>query len=146
VGLISAPHQQRLRDAVAEMTRSVRLVFFTQTLGCDTCTETKQILDELPPLSDRITIEEVNFVLDADKVKQYGVDRVPSIALVGHDESGEQETRIRFAGAPSGYEFSSLIHAVLLVGGRPTSLSDAQRQQLAALERPVVLQVFSTPT
>src|SRR5262245_61471192 len=105
------------------MTRSVRLVFFTQTLGCETCTEAKQILDELPPLSDRITIEEVNFVLDVDKVKQYGVDRVPSIAIVGHDDAGDHESRIRFAGAPSGYEFSSLIHAVLLVGGRPTTLT-----------------------
>ena len=146
MGLISAPDQQRLRDAFAEMTRSVRLVFFTQTLGCDTCTAARQILDELPPLSDRITIEEVNFLLDTDKVKQYGIDRVPSIALVGHDESGDHESRIRFAGAPSGYEFSSLIHAVLLVGGRPSSLNDAQRQRLATLEHPVVLQVFSTPT
>ena len=146
MGLISAADQQRLRDAFGEMTRSVRLVFFTQTLGCETCAETRQILDELPPLSDRITIEEVNFVLDADKVKQYGIDRVPAIALVANDESGDHDTRIRFAGAPSGYEFSSLIHAVLLVGGRPSSLTDAQRQRLATLDRQVVLQVFTTPT
>ena len=146
MGLISAPDQQRLRDAFAEMTGSVRLVFFTQTLGCETCAEAKQILDELPPLSDRITIEEVNFVLDAEKVQQYGVDRVPSIALVSHDDSGDHDSRIRFAGAPSGYEFSSLVHAVRLVGGRPSSLSEAQRQRLASIERPVVLQVFTTPT
>jgi alkyl hydroperoxide reductase subunit AhpF len=146
VGLISEPDQQRLRDAFAEMTRPVRLLFFTQTVGCDTCAETRQILDELPPLSDRITIEEVNFVLDADKVKQYGVDRVPSIALVGHDDAGDHDSRVRFAGAPSGYEFSSLVHAVLLVGGRPSGLTDAQRQRLAAVDRPVTLQVFTTPT
>src|SRR4030095_6929276 len=122
-------------DAFAEMMRSVRLVFFTQTLGCDTCTEAKRILDELPPLSDRITIEEVNFVLDADKVKQYGIDRVPSIALVSHDESGDHESRIRFAGAPSGYEFSSLIHAIMLVGGGPSSFNDAQRAQRGGAAR-----------
>ena len=95
------------------MTRSVRLVFFTQTLGCETCVQARQILDELPPLSDRITIEEVNLVLDTDKVTQYGVDRAPSIAIVAHDDAGDHETRIRFAGTPSGYEFSSLIHAVM---------------------------------
>ena len=128
------------------MTRSVKLLFFTQTLGCETCAETKQILDELPPLSDRITIEEVNFVLDAEKVKQYGVDRVPSIALVTSNGIGDQDSRIRFAGAPSGYEFSSLIHAVMLVGGRPSGLTDAHRQRLASLDRPVILQVFTTPT
>ncbi len=53
------------------MSRPVRLVFFTQTLGCETCLQTRQILDELPLLSDNITIEEVNFVLDPDKAKQY---------------------------------------------------------------------------
>jgi alkyl hydroperoxide reductase subunit AhpF len=128
------------------MTRSVRLLFFTQTLGCETCAETRQILDELPPLSDRITIEEVNFILDTDKVKQYGVDRVPSIALVSHDEAGDHDSRIRFAGAPSGYEFSSLVHAVMLVGGRPSTLTDAHRKRLASIDRPVTLQVFTTPT
>jgi len=128
------------------MTRSVRLLFFTQTLGCETCAETRQILDELPPLSDRITIEEVNFILDADKAKQYGIDRVPAIALVSHDEAGDHDSRIRFAGAPSGYEFSSLVHAVMLVGGRPSGLTDGQRQQLASIDRPITLQVFTTPT
>ena len=36
------------------MERPVRLLFFTQTLDCETCPQTRQILDELPPLSDRI--------------------------------------------------------------------------------------------
>ena len=65
------------------MSRPVRLLFFTQTLGCETCLQTRQILDELPVLSDRITIEEVNFVLDPDKATQYEIDRVPAVALVG---------------------------------------------------------------
>lgn len=33
VGLISPTDQQKLRDAFSEMTRSVRLLFFTQALG-----------------------------------------------------------------------------------------------------------------
>jgi len=129
------------------MTGRIKLVFFTQTLGCETCASTRQILDELPPLSDRISIEEANLVLEPDKAKQYGVDRVPSIALVGQAEAGaDRESRIRFFGAPSGYAFSSLIHAVMLVGGRPTALTDEQRGRLAAIDRPIVMQVFTTPT
>src|SRR5215510_7354804 len=125
------------------MTRSVRLLFFTQTLGCETCAATRQILDELPPLSDKIVIEEANLVLEQEKAKQFGVDRVPSIALVGQDDGGaDRDSRIRFFGAPSGYEFSSLIHAVMLVGGRPSGLTDAQRQRLTAVDRPIVMHVF----
>ncbi len=50
MSLISPTDQERLRESFAEMTRSVRLLFFTQTLDCETCLQTRQILDELPPL------------------------------------------------------------------------------------------------
>jgi alkyl hydroperoxide reductase subunit AhpF len=147
MGLLAPADQEKLRESFGEMTSPVRLVFFTQTLGCETCLHTRQILDELPPLSANITIEEVNFVLDKEKAATYGVDRVPAIAIVGQDGSGaERDSRIRFIGAPSGYEFVALVHAVLLVGGRASSLTDAQRQRLAAVDTPVTMQVFTTPT
>jgi len=129
------------------MTSPVRLLFFTQTLGCETCTQTRQILDELPSLSDKIAIDEANLVLDADKAKQYGVDRVPSIAVLGQAAGGEErDSRIRFVGTPAGYEFISLVHAVLLVGGGESTLTEESRRRLAAVDQPVVMQVFTTPT
>jgi alkyl hydroperoxide reductase subunit AhpF len=148
MALISPTDQERLRETfAAEMKRPVRLLFFTQTLGCDTCLETRQILDELPPLTDRVTIEEVNFVLDKDKAQQYGIERVPAIAVVGQDESGvERDSHIRFLGTPAGYEFMSLLQAVLLVGGRESSLSEENRKRIAAVDKPVTMQVFTTPT
>jgi len=35
---------------------------------------------------------------------------------------------------------------VRLVGGRPSILTDEQKTRLAAVDRPVVMQVFTTPT
>ena len=147
MGLISPADQERLRETFAEMSRPVRLLFFTQTLGCETCLQTRQILDELPVLSDKITIEEVNFILDPDKAKQYEIDRVPALALVGQDaDGGERDSKIRFLGAPSGYEFMSLLQAVLLVGGRPSILSDDSLKRVAAVSTPTTVHVFTTPT
>jgi len=147
MSLISPADQEKLRKSFNEMTTPVRLLFFTQSLGCETCPQTRQILDELPALSDKITIEEVNFVLEGEKAKQYGVDRVPAIAVVGEDPSKQaRDSRIRFAGTPAGYEFISLVQAVLLVGGRPPSLTDANRARLAAINIPLTIQVFTTPT
>ena len=147
MGLLTSADQQRLRDAFSEMTRSVRLLFFTQSFACETCPMTRQILDELPALSDKITIEEINLVLDGDKAKQYGVDRAPAVAILWRDEQGmDRDTRIRFLGAPSGYEFMSLVQAVLLAGGRPSGLSSESRARLAAVDKPVTIQVFTTPT
>ena len=147
MGLLAPADQQKLRDAFAEMTAPVRLLFFTQTIGCETCLQTRQILDELPALSDKISIDEVNLVLDRDKAASYGIDRAPAVALASVGGDGAlTDARIRFLGAPAGYEFISLVQAVLLVGGRPSSLSDEHRRRLAALDTPLVMQVFTTPT
>jgi alkyl hydroperoxide reductase subunit AhpF len=147
MGLLAAADQDKLRESFDEMTSPVRLLFFTQTLDCETCVHTRQILDELPLLSGKIAIEEVNFVLEKEKAAQYGIDRVPAIAVVGQDGSGEpRDSRIRFLGAPSGYEFISLVQAVLLVGGRGSVLTEENRQRLAAVDKPLTLQVFTTPT
>jgi alkyl hydroperoxide reductase subunit AhpF len=154
MGLISPSDQQKLRESFAEMTRPVRLLFFTQTLGCETCLQTRQILDELPPLSDRIAIEEVNLILEPDRAKTYGVDRAPAVAIAYQDGSPGlagpeivwQDSRIRFLGAPSGYEFMSLVQAVLLAGGRGSRLSADSLELIAAVNQRVTMQVFTTPT
>ena len=154
--LLSPTDQQKLREWFAGMIRPVRLLFFTQTIGCETCAEAQQILAELPPLSDRISIEEVNLVLEGDRARQYGIDRAPAVVILYQETSQPSEggntnipwvdSRIRFLGAPAGYEFVSLAQAVLLAGGGPSTLSEGSRQRLAAVDRPVAMQVFTTPT
>ena len=148
MSLISPPDQERLRTEFAQMTRPVRLVFFTQSLECDTCLPTRQILDELPALSDKITIEEVNFLIEPGRAASYGIDRVPAIAVTYEDapDATYKDARIRFVGLPAGYEFISVVQAVLLAGGRAPQLADASRAKLAKVDRPLTLQVFTTPT
>ena len=147
MALLSPADEQKLRDAFSEMTSGVRLLFFTQALDCEMCPQTKQILDELPPLSDKISIEEVNFVLERDRAARYGIDRVPAVALERLDGDGNgADARIRFIGTPSGYEFISLVQAALLVGGRPSALSAENRQRIMTVSQPVHMQVFTTPT
>src|SRR5438067_4427229 len=141
MSLLAPADQDKLRESFSAMSSSVRLLFFTQTLGCETCLQTRQILDELPALSDRISIEEINFVLEKDKAAQYGIDRVPAIAITGPD----QDSRIRFLGTPAGYEFISLVQAVLLVGGRTSTLTEENRKRISAVDKPVTMQVFTTP-
>jgi len=147
MSLLAPADQDKLRESFSAMTSPVRLLFFTQTLDCETCLETRQILDELPALSDQIAIEEVNFILEKDKAAQYAIDRVPAVVVLGQDASGGMhDSRIRFLGAPSGYEFISLVQAILLVGGRGSHLDESNRQRIAAVTTPLNIQVFTTPT
>lgn len=139
--LLSAADQQKIRDSLATLPTPVTIVFFTQTLGCEGCAPTGQIVNELASLSDRLSVEEVNFVLDKDKVEAYTIDRVPALAIVGKEDYG-----IRFVGVPAGYEFTSLLDAVMLAGRGESGLSAESKQLLAAVTETTSIQVFSTPT
>jgi alkyl hydroperoxide reductase subunit AhpF len=145
MALLSAVDQQALRDAFAAMTRPVTILFFTQAIGCETCDETKQILHEITEVTDQVTIEEVNLVLEGERAASYGIDRAPGLALLAGDE--KTDTRIRMLGAPSGYDFMSLVDAILLVSGAsPVRLSAATEERLAGLSDSFTIQVFVTPT
>ena len=58
----------------------------------------------------------------------------------------DKDFGVRFYGAPAGYEFGSLIEAILDVSSGSSLLSEETKQALAALERDVRVRVFSTPT
>jgi len=141
--LLSDQDQQTVRRHLADITRPVTVLFFTQTIGApESALATREIIDEVAALNDLITVEEANFVLDRDRAAQYGIEQIPAIVLLRDGE----DTRIRFFGAPAGYEFMSLVEAVLLVGGRESRLSTDSRERLASVKRPMTLKVFTTPT
>lgn len=147
MSLITPADQARLKDDFARMTRPVRLLFFTQTAAHPACAQTRQIIDQLPPLTDRLFIEEVNIDRAPERASAYGIEHVPALALIGEDAYGhERDSHIRFLGTPAGYEFVSLIRALVLVGGGPSILSDDSRRKLATIDRPMSMHVFSTPT
>ena len=145
MSLLSPTDQQTLRDSFAKMTRRVKLLFFTQAIGCDTCLETRQILDEITALTDRVVIEEGNLVLDKDRAASFGIDRAPGIVLLAGDD--DEDTRIRFLGEPAGYDFLSLVDAILAASGASEqTLSDASLAAVAGLTEPITVRVFVTPT
>jgi alkyl hydroperoxide reductase subunit AhpF len=145
MALLSAADQHALRDAFGAMTRPVTILFFTQAIGCETCAETRQILNELTEVTTQVTIEEVNLVLEGERAASYGIDRAPGLVLLTGDEKAD--TRIRMLGAPAGYDFMSLVDAILLVAGAsPQRLSAATEARLAGVTERISVQVFVTPT
>ena len=142
--LLSEQDRQTVRGHLAVIEEPVRLLFFTQTIGApETAQVAKQVLDEIVSLSDLLTLEEVNFILEPDRAREYGIEQIPAIVLL----KGEQDTRIRFLGAPAGYEFMSLIEAVILAGTSDSGLTPDSRALVAKhVTSPLEIRVFVTPT
>lgn len=60
---------------------------------------------------------------------------------------GETDARIRFLGAPAGYEFMSLVEAIILASGSDSGLADESRKLIAEhVTGPPDIKVFVTPT
>ena len=143
MGLLSPQDEATLKQHLSVISLPVQLVLFTQSIGgSESGTVTKQILGELAALNDKITIVEKNFVLDADDRTAYGIEREPAIVVLRNGE----DTRMRFLGAPTGYEFVPLVEAVLLAGTGKVELEPASQEKVAAVTTPTEIKVFSTPT
>lgn len=133
--------RQEIGRLLADLTKPVRLVYFGQEIECEYCSVTREMLEELAPLSDRLVLEQHDLVKDEALAKSYGIDKVPALVVRGDEDPG-----IRLFGVPAGYEFTSLIEAILDVGGRGHRLPDEVVARLAAVDRPVHIQVMVTPT
>jgi thiol-disulfide isomerase/thioredoxin len=139
----------QVRTALSGMTHPVRMVMFTQgeggALECEFCEQTRTLAEEVAALSDRITLEVRDFQADQDLAKSYGVDKIPAIVLLS-DGSVPKDHGIRLYGAPAGYEFSTFIEDLRMLGSGAHGLGQATLQALAKLTSPVHIQVFVTPT
>ena len=103
-------------------------------------------MEEVVDLSDELELETYDLDDDAGIAEQYKVDKAPGIVIAGRDGDQILDYGIRYAGIPSGHEFSSLVHDLVLVSGRQSGLNQRTRDFLAKLDKPVHLQVFVTPT
>lgn len=142
MALITDEVAEQLRQEFQKLENPVRLAVFSQALADPDSEQVKRLVEEVAALDPKISAESYNFVLDTEKVAALGIQRIPAIAVLG----AEKDYGIRMYGLPSGYEFGSLIDAILDVSSGDSGLSAPTREALAALERPVHVQVFSTPT
>jgi glutaredoxin-like protein len=141
MGLLSERDRRAIEDRLKGMEHPVKLINFTQELECPTCRETRQLLREVRELSDKLSLEVYDFQLDKERVARYHIDKIPATIIEGAKDYG-----IRFYGLPSGYEFATLLEDILAISRGRSDLSAATIDRLHAVDRPLHLQVFVTPT
>jgi glutaredoxin-like protein len=137
---------QKERDILTKqfsekLVNEVRLVVFSQEVPCLFCKETELVVTELAEISPKIKVEKYDFVKDMMKAKEFRIDKIPAIAVIGKKDYG-----VRFYGIPSGYEFNSLVGAILDVSRAESGLSQKTKDVLKLIDNSVHIQVFVTPT
>jgi glutaredoxin-like protein len=137
---------RQIQEAFAQLQHPVEVLFFGQEAGCDYCTDTRTLLEEVVALSEKLSLHIYDIEADAAIARQYRVEKTPGLVIAGREGDEIVDYGIRFSGIPSGHEFSSLIHDLVLVSGRDSGLDANTRRHLQSLKEPVHLQVFVTPT
>jgi glutaredoxin-like protein len=148
---------QLLNDAVvkqvkevfdAQLKQPVEVLFFgsKDEEKCAYCSDTRQLVEEVVTISDKLHLSAYDIDENAQTAQAYHVDKTPTLVITGKDGGCLLDYGVRYVGMPSGHEFSSLIHSLIVVSGRDSGLNPQTREFLRALTKPIHLQVFVTPT
>ncbi len=141
MGLLRDEDTIEIRQRLQGMVNPVKLVHFTQEMNLEYGREAKELLNELTALSEKLSVEVFNFLLDKEKVAEYGIDKVPATVVRNGKDFG-----IRFYGIPAGYEFATLLDAILDVSQGESGLAAESKEKLGKITQPLHLEVFVTPT
>jgi len=116
--MLEANIAAQLKTYLGNVTRAIKLVASLD--GSDKSQEMRDLLQEIAGMSDHITLIETT---DED-------ERTPSFSI----SQADGQENIRFAGIPMGHEFTSLVLALLHVGGHPTKVEPETIEQIKAIE------------
>ncbi|MGH8102933.1 MAG: protein disulfide oxidoreductase [bacterium] len=143
MGFLSDKDKETLRAKLAALDKPVKLLLFSQIIGCPTCREAESMLKEFVGFSPKLSLEIKAPVTEKELAARYDVKGMPLLILLG---DGDKDYGIRFYGTPSGYEYRTLLEDVLAVSQGKIGLKPATVERLNALPAPVDITVFVTPT
>ncbi|QHS09205.1 alkyl hydroperoxide reductase subunit F [Sinimarinibacterium sp. NLF-5-8] len=116
--MLEAGLKQQLKAYLERVTRPIEITAYYDTSPA--AAEMRALLGEIAELCDKISVREGN---DARA-------RTPSFAL----STPGQDIHLTFAGIPLGHEFTSLVLALLQVGGHPSKLAQDVIEQVKNLD------------
>ncbi len=139
--LLNKQIRKEVQAALADVDHPVTFKVFTQAAECEYCEQTRELVEEVASLSDKVSVEVYDFAKDKAVADSLGIDKVPGMAVIGKKDYG-----IRMFGIPSGYEFGSLIESIRLVSQGDSGLAPETKEMVSKLTKPITIQVFGTPT
>jgi alkyl hydroperoxide reductase subunit AhpF len=150
MGFLSAQNKTEIQRLFEGLAGEVRLIYFTQRESplfipgheCETCKDTRLLLEEIAALSDKIKLEVHDFVAESEAAREHGIDRIPALVMTAAGVHG----KVRYFGMPSGYEFSVLLGSLLDVSKGESDLTESSIETLQTVDKDLHIQVFVTPT
>ena len=146
--------KSRDRDTVkrrfdTDLKEEVKLKLFTKLDSglfifgreCQNCKPAGQLIGEISELSDKVSLEVVDFYGSASEGDSLGIKRIPAHMISTNAYQGA-----RYFGLPTGHEFTVLIESIIIAGRNNSPLQVDTRRRLKHMKGDAHIQVFVTPT
>jgi thioredoxin reductase (NADPH) len=139
--LMDEKTRKELKRVLGKLPERVDVLYFTQENACPACRDQRRVLEEISTHTDKIRLKVFDFVRDSDQVTRYRIDKIPATAIIGKKDYG-----IRFYGLTSGYEFQSLIEAIIMVATGKSGISPEFEETIRQIDSAVHIEVMTTLT
>ncbi len=128
----------------SEMLRPVELLMFKGVGNEEYSKWTEQLLTELSELSDKVSHEIYDVTLEPSLIEEYAISRTPTILI-----DPKMGYKIRYTGAPAGYEAWAFVETLILVSRDDSGLTERVREILKEAKnygKEAHVMIFVTPT
>lgn len=132
--LLNEDVQKMLKDILVEMKDDVHVKLYVDSMDCDTCTESHQLMSEISELNDKIHYELIEG--ENDEITSY-----PMITILDKDQ---KDKGVYFKGIPAGHEINAFLSALIDVSGKPLDLDEETIKRIKAIDKPTNIKVFVT--
>lgn len=133
--------RKQLTEILTEMKDPVYVKVYVDSLKCDTCTETHQLIQEMSGLNEKINYELVETDGDKSIGAEYGIKMYPTIVVL---DKNQEDKGVRFVGIPAGHEINSLLAALIDMSGKPLDLDEKTIEAIKAIDTETNIKVFVT--
>ncbi len=135
--------RKMLGEILNEMQDEVQVKLYVDSMECDTCKETHQLLDEMTEVNDKIKYELIDVNGDASVGAIHGIKMYPTIVVLDKDGN---DKGVRFNGIPAGHEINALLAALVDMSGKPLDLDEKTIEAIKAIDTETDIKVFVTLT
>lgn len=139
--LIDEKTKKEVVGILNKLPNPVTFVYFTQKKDCQLCQKQQELLEEITVLSENLKLHVYDFTKDKEQVTKYNIDKTPATVAMGEKDYG-----LRFYGLTAGHEFTSLMHAIMMVGAGKSGLHTDFESFIKAIKKPVHIEVMVTLT
>ncbi len=132
--------KEKIAEMFGTLEDSVTLHVFVEDHDCLYCNDTADLVTQVAGVSEQVEVVMHRGTLDSRAAVEMGVRFTPAIVV-----HGRQEYRVRFYGIPAGHEFGALVGTIMDAGTGLPDLPPDVISDIASIDRPVHIQVFTTP-